>query len=152
MKKLILIAVATFMTAGVNATETNLDANLMTADELSVLLDTEGFEVELQEELDFENELLARKRGGNGNIDSDFGRNRGGNNDRWQPRRPRRVVCFAKNRRGERFRAQGIRPHRVRQRALRKCERWSRRCRSLGCRTKNRRGNDRWDRNDRWDY
>lgn len=46
-------------------------------------------------------------------------------------RRP--VACFARNARGEVFNALGARPAAVQERAMRKCEAASRRCRPLGC-------------------
>lgn len=46
----------------------------------------------------------------------------------------RNVTCYAKNRRGEVFRASGKRARAVQARALDKCYRFSRVCRPLGCR------------------
>lgn len=46
----------------------------------------------------------------------------------------RNVTCFAKNKRGEVFRASGRRPRAVQARAIDKCYRFSRVCRPLGCR------------------
>lgn len=46
-------------------------------------------------------------------------------------RRP--IACFARNGRGDVFEALGVNRHHVQERALRKCEAASRRCRPLGC-------------------
>jgi hypothetical protein len=46
----------------------------------------------------------------------------------------RQVTCYAKNGRGNVFRAQGKRPRAVQARAMDKCYRDSFRCRELGCR------------------
>ncbi len=48
----------------------------------------------------------------------------------------REVTCFAKNRRGEVFRAHGKRPRAVQARAMDKCYRDSRFCREAGCRVR----------------
>lgn len=54
--------------------------------------------------------------------------------DQHRPRRPHAdVICYARNARGQIFRAIGQRPRQVQDRALIKCERNSYRCRPMGC-------------------
>lgn len=50
------------------------------------------------------------------------------------PRPPQYVTCFARNARGEMFRATGNDPRWAQRMAMNKCERFSRICRPAGCR------------------
>lgn len=47
--------------------------------------------------------------------------------------RPYHVVCYARNGRGQTFRAFGMGPRRVQNDAMRSCQRWSHFCRPMGC-------------------
>lgn len=51
-----------------------------------------------------------------------------------RPDRPRMVTCFARNARGQMFRATDRNPRWAQNQAMRKCERVSRICRPAGCR------------------
>lgn len=57
----------------------------------------------------------------------------GGNIDLLGIHDRRPIACFARNGRGDVFDALGARPMLVQERAMRKCEAVSRRCRPLGC-------------------
>lgn len=63
------------------------------------------------------------------------GRDHRRDDHRWDRDRHRRgYVCFAENRRGERFRGYDRSAREAQREALRRCERVSRRCEALGCR------------------
>lgn len=65
--------------------------------------------------------------GGGGRGDDGWGGGGGGGGGY------RDVVCYARDRRGNTYRAAGPNPRRVQQRAMDKCQRNARFCRPLGC-------------------
>ncbi len=102
-------------------------------------VDTDEYELEVgampYEETEELNEQMELQRNGaedviGGIIGSIFrpGRGGGGGGGGY-----RDVVCYARDRRGNTYRAAGPNPRRVQQRAMDKCQRNARFCRPLGC-------------------
>lgn len=136
MKKALILSIILMGFQFAQATDLNTQQDLLSAEELTLQLDSEGLDAEIEEEFAFDNqvEALSRNERRRDNLGNIIGRRIVREIFRPRPRPVRQVICEARNLRGHLFTAVGARPYRVQQRALAKCDRVSRRCHSLGCR------------------